>query len=74
MRWKSPCQNTFGGARSIPRPSKGSSSKGTRLVVLPALSEVKLQLNKAMRFDRLLDLTYASQLDQIEEALKALDR
>jgi GTP cyclohydrolase III len=27
-----------------------------------------------MRFDRLLDLTYASQLDQIEEALKALDK
>ena len=78
--------------RDIPWPSKGRGSKGTRLVVLPALSEAKLQLYKAMRsasmrkaelarkigwqrsqMDRLLDLTHASQLDQIEVALKALD-
>jgi antitoxin HicB len=76
--------------RDIPEPGK-ARGKGMRLVALPALSEAKLRLYKAMRsrgvrkadlarridwhksqVDRLLDLTHASRLDQIETALRGL--
>jgi antitoxin HicB len=72
---------------SVPKKFKG------KWVTLPALSEAKIELYKAMRsegigkaelahrmdyhlpqIDRLLDLSHASRLDQVEQALLAVGK
>ena len=75
----------------LPRPSR--IKKKGYFVTVPALSEAKISLYRAMRtagtgkaelarklnrhvtqVDRLLDLTHASRLDQIEAALAVLNK
>ena len=77
--------------RDIPSPSR--IRKGDRFVTVPALSEAKVELYRAMRaegvrkadlarrlnchmrqVDRLLNLSHASRLDQLEQAFQALGK